>query len=88
MTSPSMRWVPPANPYTDAILTVQGPLPMDIALEGLLHLKVLRSPHAHARIKSIDKTKAWRSGRRRGLYWRGASRLYAPPAEDHLVVSR
>ena len=26
----------------------------DINLAGLLHGKVLRSPHAHARIKSID----------------------------------
>ena len=31
---------------------------MDVAVEGLLHLKVLRSPHAHARIRKIDKTKA------------------------------
>ncbi len=30
----------------------------DIQLPGLLHGKVLRSPHAHARIKSIDTKKA------------------------------
>ena len=30
----------------------------DIQLSGLLHAKVLRSPHAHARIKSIDATRA------------------------------
>ena len=30
----------------------------DIKLTGLLHAKVLRSPHAHARIKSIDTSKA------------------------------
>jgi CO/xanthine dehydrogenase Mo-binding subunit len=30
----------------------------DIQLTGMLHGKVLRSPHAHARIKSIDTTKA------------------------------
>ena len=30
----------------------------DIQLPGLLHGKVLRSPHAHARIKSIDVSKA------------------------------
>ncbi|MET3176362.1 UNVERIFIED_ORG: putative selenate reductase molybdopterin-binding subunit [Arthrobacter sp. UYCu721] len=29
-------------------------------LEGLLHLKLLRSPHAHARIVSIDRTAALR----------------------------
>ena len=30
----------------------------DIQLQGLLHGKILRSPHAHARIKSIDASKA------------------------------
>ena len=30
----------------------------DIALAGMLHAKVLRSPHAHARIKSINTSKA------------------------------
>ncbi len=30
----------------------------DIQLQGLLHGKVLRSPHAHARIKSIDVSRA------------------------------
>jgi CO/xanthine dehydrogenase Mo-binding subunit/aerobic-type carbon monoxide dehydrogenase small subunit (CoxS/CutS family) len=30
----------------------------DVAPENLLHIKILRSPHAHARIVSIDKTQA------------------------------
>ena len=30
----------------------------DVAMEGLLHIKMLRSPHPHARILSIDKTAA------------------------------
>jgi len=30
----------------------------DLALTGLLHGKILRSPHAHARIKSIDPARA------------------------------
>src|SRR5918992_3831745 len=30
----------------------------DFQMAGLLHGKVLRSPHAHARIKSIDTSKA------------------------------
>lgn len=30
----------------------------DISLPGMLHAKVLRSPHAHARIKSIDASAA------------------------------
>ncbi len=31
---------------------------MDAAIEGLLHMKMLRSPHAHARIVRIDTTAA------------------------------
>ena len=30
----------------------------DISLPGMLHAKVLRSPHAHARIKAIDASAA------------------------------
>ncbi len=30
----------------------------DLRLPGMLHAKILRSPHAHARIKSIDTSKA------------------------------
>jgi putative selenate reductase molybdopterin-binding subunit len=33
----------------------------DTAIEGLLHIKMLRSPHPHARIISIDKTAALRA---------------------------
>src|SRR4029079_19170931 len=41
------------NPFTDAILTVKAHYPMEVWMEGMLHLKVLRSPHAHARLKKI-----------------------------------
>jgi putative selenate reductase molybdopterin-binding subunit len=30
----------------------------DVAMEGMLHIKMLRSPHPHARILSIDRTAA------------------------------
>jgi CO/xanthine dehydrogenase Mo-binding subunit/aerobic-type carbon monoxide dehydrogenase small subunit (CoxS/CutS family) len=30
----------------------------DVTMEGLLHIKMLRSPHPHANIRSIDKTAA------------------------------
>src|ERR1700724_4607783 len=33
----------------------------DHKLQGMLHLKVLRSPHAHARIRRIDTAEAERS---------------------------
>jgi carbon-monoxide dehydrogenase large subunit len=31
----------------------------DVFLPGMLHMEILRSPIAHARIRSIDTTKAW-----------------------------
>ena len=37
----------------------------DITLPGMLHMEILRSPMAHARIKSIDASRAWASGLRR-----------------------
>jgi putative selenate reductase molybdopterin-binding subunit len=45
----------PAGPQV-----VQGvaPYTFDTALEGLLHIKLVRSPHAHARIVAIDKKPA------------------------------
>ena len=33
----------------------------DFKLPGMLHLDIVRSPMAHARIKSINTEKAWRS---------------------------
>ena len=44
----------------DAIKLVQGKpaFTADIDMRGMLHARVLRSPHAHARIKHIDATKA------------------------------
>ena len=46
------------NPFGPAIVTGHAAYTMDIAVEGLLHLKVLRSPHAHARIRSVDRSAA------------------------------
>ena len=34
------------------------PVDLDIHLSGMEHAAVLRSPHAHARIKSINTTRA------------------------------
>jgi putative selenate reductase molybdopterin-binding subunit len=45
----------PAGP---AVVTGKARYTFDIAVEGLLHLKLLRSPHAHARILSIRKEPA------------------------------
>lgn len=47
------------NPFARDIVTGHARYTTDISEpKGLLHLKVLRSPHAHARIASIDKSKA------------------------------
>jgi putative selenate reductase molybdopterin-binding subunit len=44
----------------DAVKLVQGKpaFTADMDMRGMLHARVLRSPHAHAHIKSIDATKA------------------------------
>jgi putative selenate reductase molybdopterin-binding subunit len=45
----------PAGPD---IVTGRARFTLDVAMEGLLHMKLARSPHPHARIRSIDKSAA------------------------------
>lgn len=45
----------PAGPD---VVTGRARFTLDVAIDGLHHIKLLRSPHAHARIRSIDKTAA------------------------------
>ncbi len=54
------RIIGKAHPKSDGIekATGQAIYADDIALPGMLHAKILRSPHAHARIRSIDATRA------------------------------
>src|SRR5262245_51075471 len=47
-----------ANPLAEKIVTGNACYTMDFAMDGMLHLKVLRSPHAHARITAIRKERA------------------------------
>jgi putative selenate reductase molybdopterin-binding subunit len=76
------------NPFTDAIVTGKARYTMDLAIEGLLHLKVLRSPHAHARIVSIDRSGALAVPGVVAVYaWEDVpKRLFSSALhEDHLV---
>ena len=45
-------------PAGEAVVTGQARYTLDTTIPGMLHLKLLRSPHAHARIVAFDKTAA------------------------------
>ncbi|MGK2883133.1 MAG: molybdopterin-dependent oxidoreductase [Mycobacterium sp.] len=45
-------------PAATGVVTGTVEFTMDTEMEGMLHLKVLHSPHAHARIVAIDKSAA------------------------------
>ncbi len=43
----------------DRFIRGRGNYTDDVTLPGMLHMEILRSPLAHARIKSIDTSRAW-----------------------------
>src|SRR3984957_13645148 len=75
-------------PAGTEVVTGRAEFTMDTHMDGMLHLKVLHSPYAHARIVSVDKTAALAvPGVHRVYTWEDVPRKHFNTAihGDHLV---
>jgi putative selenate reductase molybdopterin-binding subunit len=77
-----------ANPLGKSIVTGQARYTADVVMDGMLHIKVLRSPHAHAGIKAIRKEKALQvKGVHRVYTWADVPRrLYTSATHQDFIV--
>lgn len=78
----------PGAPAGRDIVTGRARYTLDTKIPGMLHLKVLRSPHAHARVISINKQRALSVPGVVAVYtWQDAPRkLYTTALHENFLV--